>query len=183
MNVFSSCPSSSPARGRSRPSPMFVLTSVWPSSTWGRPLPLLRLSSPRPPSGRPLRPRLRLHAIIRPLLAIMLLLDSNPVATAAGAARLWRLPQQCTGRDCTSHTTVALAAQPLDRLYPHVARVHRRRRPWPSTTRSPACTSAIGSGGRRATGILLSTTSFRVLLPAAPSGTSYLGALDARGSR
>jgi len=92
MNVFSSCPSSSPARGRSRPSPMFVLTSVWPSSTWGRPLPLLRLSSPRPPSGRPLRPRLRLHAIIKPLLAIrllldiMLLLDSNPVATAADAA-------------------------------------------------------------------------------------------------
>jgi hypothetical protein len=88
MNVSSSCPSSSLASGRSHPSPMFVLTSVWPSSTWEHPLPLPRLSSPRPPSGRPLRPHLRLclHAIIRPLLDIMLLLDSNPVAPAAAAA-------------------------------------------------------------------------------------------------
>jgi len=80
MNVFSSCPSSSPARGRSCPSLMFVLTSGWPSSTWGRPLPLLRLSSPRHPPGHLLRPHLRLHAIIR------LLLDSHPVATTATVA-------------------------------------------------------------------------------------------------
>jgi hypothetical protein len=94
MNASSSGSSSSPARGRSCPSLMLVLTFVWPSSTWGHPLRLLQLSSLRPPSGRLLRPHLRrcLHATIRPLLVnrllldIMLLLDSNPVATAADAA-------------------------------------------------------------------------------------------------
>ena len=156
MSVSSSCPSSSPARGRSRPSLMFVLTSGWPSSTWGRPLPLLRLSSPRHPPGHLLRPHLRLHAIIRLLLLAIsccwTAIQWQPRPRPPWWAWLWRLPRQCTGRYCTRHTAVAIAAQPLDQFHPHMARVHRRRGPWPSTTRSPACTTAAaGSDGRRAT--------------------------------
>jgi len=40
---------------------MFVLTTVWPSSTWGRPQPLLRLSSSCRPTSCPLCHHLRPH--------------------------------------------------------------------------------------------------------------------------
>jgi hypothetical protein len=76
---------------------------------------------------------------------------------------------------------VALLPQPVDRVHPHVARIHTRRLAWPSTSSWCALAPSAGPAGRTATRLLRAPSGPRTgaVSGASTDAPSDLVALDA----